>query len=149
MLDGVQFCPMYVATSNANYTVLISKDYSCTKANVTKGTTPLLLLFIFFFFEYLMASSVRQLILFCPPLCLQAMQPVPATALVLSVRYLLFSITQGKDGPRPCTSCLSCGSRGVLQLCLLRFVLTAVLLARPTGALSWCPTLKTPFPIAL
>lgn len=88
----------------------------------------------FYFFGYLMASFVRQLILFCPALCLQTMQSMPAAALALSVRYLLLSITQGKDGPRPCTSCLSCGSWGVLQLCLLRFILTAVLLARPADA---------------
>lgn len=88
----------------------------------------------FSFFGYLVASFVRQLILFCPPLCLQTVQSVPAAALALSVRYLLLSITQGKDGPRPCTSCLSFSSRGLLQLCLLQFILTAVLLASPAAA---------------
>lgn len=93
------------------------------------------------FFGYLLASFVRQLILFC--LCLQTVQPVPAAALAPPVQYLLLSITQGKDGPRPCTSCLSCGSWGVLQLCLPRFVLTAVLPARPAGVQKRLPTLKT------
>lgn len=94
--------------------------------------------FSFFFFGYLVASFVKQLILFCPPLCLQTMQPVPAPALVLSVRCHLLLITQGRDGPRPCSSCLSCGSWGLLQLCLLWFVVTAVLPARPVGAPNRC-----------
>lgn len=95
------------------------------------------------FFGYLVASFVRQLILFCLSLCLQTMQPVPAAALAPLVQYLLLSITQGKDGPRPCTSCLSCGSWGVLQLYLPRFVLTAVLPARAAGVQNRLPTLKT------
>lgn len=64
MLDGVQFCPMYVATSNVNYTVLISKDYSCTKANITKGTTPLLLFFFFLNTSWhLLSGSLSRFVL--------------------------------------------------------------------------------------
>lgn len=55
----------------------VSKGYVCTKANVRKGTSPLFLFIYLLIFWYLVASFVRQLILFCPPLCLQTIQFVP------------------------------------------------------------------------